>query len=251
MNFAREGAYLEKENYKIHLIRNEGLWIMPEKDTTYITLHRRILGQFMYLANCTRPDISFTVGRLASQMNAPTNEDWERMKRLIRYINGTKDLGIQYTKSENYFALEAYVDASYGSDLNHGKSITGYVIQLNGAPIGWRSHLQSTVADSPNAAEYIALHEAATTVIGLKNLIGELTIKIKHPPTLYEDNDGVQQFATSGMGQKKARHLMMKLHYIQDLCEEGESKVLRIAGKEQPADILTKGLHTIKEFTYL
>ncbi len=53
------------------------------------------------------------------------------------------------------------------------------------------------------------------------------------------------------MGQKKARHLMMKLHYIQDLCEEGESKVLRIVGKEQPADILTKGLHTIKEFTYL
>ncbi len=220
-------------------------------DTKYITLYQRIHGQFMYLTNCTRPDISFTVGRLASRMKAPTNEGWERMKRLIRYVNGTKDLGLKYKKSENYFTLEAYVDASYGSDLSHGKSITGFVIQLNGAPIGWRSHLQSTLADSPNAAECIALHEAATTIIGLNNLIGELKIKIKHPPTLYEDNDGARKLATCGMGNKRARHLSMKLHYLQELCEKGEIKILRIGGKEQPTDILTKGLHTIEEFTYL
>ncbi len=53
------------------------------------------------------------------------------------------------------------------------------------------------------------------------------------------------------MGQKKARHLMMKLHYVQDLCEKGVIDVVRLAGKDQPADLLTKGSHKIKEFTYL
>ncbi len=44
---------------------------------------------------------------------------------------------------------------------------------------------------------------------------------------------------------------MMKLHYVQDLCEKGVIDVVRLAGKDQPADLLTKGSHKIKEFTYL
>ncbi len=81
--------------------------------------------------------------------------------------------------------------------------------------------------------------------------MSELRIKVNHPPTLYEDNDGVRRLAKSGMGQKRARHLMMKLHYVQDLCKGGLIDVVRVSGKEQPADILTKGSHTVKEFAYL
>ncbi len=47
---------------------------------TYTVIFRRVLGQLMYLANCTRPDLSFAVGRLASRMKAPRDEDWERIK---------------------------------------------------------------------------------------------------------------------------------------------------------------------------
>ncbi len=147
--------------------------------------------------------------------------------------------------------LRTYVDAAYGVDPKRGRSITGYVVHLESAPISWRSHLQTTVADSPNASEYIVLHEATVATVGVKNLAVELGMKIDHPPILYEDNDGVRKLAKSGMGQKKARHLMMKLRYVQDLCEEGLIDVVRLAGKEQPADLMTKGSHTAATFSYL
>ncbi len=70
-------------------------------------------------------------------------------------------------------------------------------------------------------------------------------------PILYEDNDGVRRLAKSGMGNKKARNLSMKFHFVQDLCNKGKIDIVRMAGKEQPADILTKGSHTVKKFTYL
>ncbi|MCP3665672.1 MAG: hypothetical protein GY696_24775, partial [Gammaproteobacteria bacterium] len=220
-------------------------------DETYTVLFRRVLGQLMYLANCTRPDLSFAVGRLASCMKTPCHKDWERIKRLLKYINGTKNYGLTYRSERDSFKLHTFEDAAYGVDAKRGRSMTGYVVHLVGAPILWRSHLQTTVADSPNASEYIALYEAAVATVGVQNLADGLGIKIDHPPTLYEDNDGVRRLATSGMGQKKARHLMMKLHYVQDLCEKGRIDVVRLAGRDQPADLLTKGSHTVKQFTYL
>ncbi len=176
--------------------------------------------------------VTFAVGRLASHMKAPHERDWERIKRLLRYISGTKDYGLTYRSQEGPLSLRTYVDAAYGVDPRRGRSITGYVIHLGGGPISWRSHLQTTVADSPNAAEYIALYEAAVTTVGVWNLAIGLEIKVDYPPVLYEDNDGVRRLAKSGMGQKKARHLMMKLHYVQDLCERGMVDVVRLAGEE-------------------
>ncbi len=220
-------------------------------DVTYTVLFRRVLGQLMYLANCTRPDISLAVGRLASHMKDPSKRDWERIKRLLRYVNGTKNYGLTYRSQYKGPTLRTYVDAAYGVDPKRGRSITGYVVHMGGTPILWRSHLQATVADSPNAAKYIALYEAAVATVGLQNLAVGLGVTVDRPPVLYKDNDGVRRIAKSGMGQKKARHLMMKLHYVQDLCEKGTIDVVRLAGKEQPADLLTKGSHTVKAFTYL
>ncbi len=139
-------------------------------DITYTALFRRILGQLMYLANCTRPDISFAVGRLASRMKEPCEKDWGRMKRLLRYVSGTKDYRLTYERQSGPPVLRTYVDASYGVDPKRGRSITGYIIHLESAPISWRSHFQTTVADSPNAAEYIALHEAAVATVGVQTL---------------------------------------------------------------------------------
>ncbi len=220
-------------------------------DATYTVLFRRILGQLMYLANCTRPDLSFAVGRLASSMTAPCHEDWDRIKRLLKYINGTKHHGLTYKTQDKSPTLNTYVDAAYGVDPKRGRSRTGYVMHLGNTPVLWRSHLQTTVADSPNASEYIALYEAAVATVGMQNLAVELGMEITHPPILHEDNDGVRRLAMRGMGQKKARHLMMKLHYVQSLCEQGTIEIVRLAGKEQPADLLTKGSHTVKEHTYL
>ncbi len=224
-----------------------------ELDSTWTTLYRRAVGQLMYLANVTRPDVSFTVNRLASNMQAPNEGDWERVKRVLKYLRGTKDMSIIYNKQHGRakpMELKTYAVASFAADKRKGRSITGYVIHLENSPIYWASRLQKTVADSPNTAEYIALYEASVATVSIKNLINEMgsTTTI---PSIYEDNDGARRLAMAGMGQKKARHLMTKHHYVQELCQEGEIKIERIPTSEQPADLLTKGSHTIAIFNYL
>ncbi len=113
-----------------------------------LAVFRRILGQLMYLSTATRPDIAFIVGRLSSSMSAPTKGAWNRLKRVLKYLNGTKKLGIAYHKGEGNLCLDTYVDSSYGTDPKKGRSITGYVTYIAEGSTVWKSHLQSTVADS-------------------------------------------------------------------------------------------------------
>ncbi len=58
-------------------------------------IYRRVIGQLMYLSTMTRPDLAFAVGRLASGIQKPTRGQWERTKRVLRYLNGTRDARIE------------------------------------------------------------------------------------------------------------------------------------------------------------
>ncbi len=70
-------------------------------------------------------------------------------------------------------------------------------------------------------------------------------------PDIYIDNDGAIKLVTAGMGQKRARHLPIKKHYVFELCRGGKIKVNRIAGSIQHADPLMKGSRTVKQHNYL
>ena len=69
----------------------------------------------MYLANCTRPDIAFSVNLLARYSSAPTLRHWNGVKHLLRYLHGTSDKGLFYFKVPK-LELHGYTDAGYLSD---------------------------------------------------------------------------------------------------------------------------------------
>ncbi len=102
-----------------------------ELDTARTALYRRVAVQLMYLANGTRPDISYAVSRLTSNMKAPNEGDWERTKRVLKYLSRTRNMGIVYKRQPSAghpLKLEAYADASFATDKIKGRSITGYII---------------------------------------------------------------------------------------------------------------------------
>ena len=53
-----------------------------------------VVGVLMYLANCTRQDISFTVNLLARYSHDPTKRHWIVIKHIFRYLRGTQDMGL-------------------------------------------------------------------------------------------------------------------------------------------------------------
>lgn len=83
----------------------------PVADVPY----RQLIGSLMYLAVGTRPDISFIVNNLSQFLEQPSNEHWRAAKRVLKYLQSTKDIGIEFNDSVNHRnILIAYSDADYG-----------------------------------------------------------------------------------------------------------------------------------------
>ena len=90
----------------------------------------------MYLANSTSFDIAFAVN-LFARHSAPTKRHWVRGKQILRYLNGTKDLGLFYQKNQDP-TLVGYTDAGYLPYPHNAKSQTGFVFLHGGTAISWK-----------------------------------------------------------------------------------------------------------------
>jgi len=83
------------------------------------------IGALMYFANNTWPDIAFVVNLLAIYSVAPTKSHWVEIKTILRYLNGTRDLGLFYSRNQDPVLL-GYKDVGYLSDPHNGKSQTSF-----------------------------------------------------------------------------------------------------------------------------
>ena len=113
------------------------------------------IGALMYLAQCTRLNIAFVVNLLARFSSEPTRRHWNGIKHIFRYLRGTIDLGLYYSKESTTSGLVGYFDAGYRSDPHKARSQIGYLFCYNGTAISWRSTKQSLVATSSNHSEII------------------------------------------------------------------------------------------------
>nr|XP_034172331.1 uncharacterized mitochondrial protein AtMg00810-like [Osmia lignaria] len=97
--------------------------------------YREAVGSLLYLTAKTRPDLNYAVTYSSRKVQNPTNTDVINVKRALRYLQGTKDLGIVYTKSSDSTILKAYCDADYAGNTESRKSTTGYIVEFCGGPI--------------------------------------------------------------------------------------------------------------------
>ena len=96
------------------------------------------IGALMYLANNTRPDITFSINLLARFSSSPTRRHWNGIKHVFRYLRGTIDMGLFYS-NDSKSLLVGYVDAGYLLDPHKGRSQTRYLFTCGGPAISWHS----------------------------------------------------------------------------------------------------------------
>eukprot|EP00121_Abeoforma_whisleri_P016035 Awhi_evm1s14737 len=124
--------------------------------------YQQLVGSLLYLSCGSRPDIQFTVNACSRLNKNPTKDGWKCLKDILKYLKGTKNLGLYFGKS-NSLNINIYVDADYATDVLTRRSRTGLVILINGTPILWDSSMQKSTALSTAEAEYMALAEGAKT----------------------------------------------------------------------------------------
>jgi len=126
------------------------------------TLFKQIVGSLRYLCH-TRPDIAYGVSLISRYMVKPTTSHLIEAKRILRYMKGTCNLGIQYSRNHKPFdqMIVGYSDSDLSGDKDDRKSTVAYVFMIGNAAFLWSSKKESVVALSSIKAEYIAASMAA------------------------------------------------------------------------------------------
>ena len=221
----------------------EGFQADPED----VTAFKSGLGSLMYLMVRTRPDIAFPMGKLATYSNNPTDVHWQALKRVFRYLAGTRTRGIQYGGADN-MELSGYTDADWAGDHDSAKSTSGYVFTLNGGAISWKSSKQKSIAKSTCEAEYMGQSEAAQEAIWARSLLSELGESLTGPTPLFGDNQGAIALAKNPVDHKRTRHINVSYHFVKELISNRTLTLTYLSTNAMVADGLTKAL-TPHKFT--
>ncbi|CAL1381539.1 unnamed protein product [Linum trigynum] len=204
------------------------------------TKFRSLVGSLRYLT-CTRPDILYAVGLVSRYMEAPTMSHWNAAKRILRYIKGTIDHGLLYTKSEN-FKLVGYCDSDWAGDVDDRKSTTGFVFFLGDKAFTWSSKKQAIVTLSTCEAEYVAATSCACHAIWLRKLLKELNMTQEESTEIFVDNKSALALAKNPVFHDRSKHINTRYHFLRECVEQKEVTLKYVKTEDQIADIFTKPL---------
>lgn len=203
--------------------------------------YREAVGSLMFAAVVSRPDIMYAVANVSKFLTNPSQEHWQAVKIILRYIRNTLDVGIEYRKTEET-RLIGYSDSDYAGDVTTRKSTSGIVFTLAGGAISWASKRQSVVAMSTTEAEYIAASDATKEAIWLRRLLNDIGFGQKGSTILNVDNQGAIKLIHNPELHKRTKHIDVRYHFIREKVNGGEIKINYLKSEEQLADLFTKAL---------
>ena len=104
------------------------------------------------------------------------------------------------------------------------------------------SRTQHCVTLSTTEAEYVAHAEGAKDWMFVTSVLSFMQPNV-YEITLMEDNEGGKAMAENSLSSGRSKHIDVRWHFIRELVESKELKVVHVASEWQHADILTKALH--------
>nr|GEW57274.1 uncharacterized mitochondrial protein AtMg00810-like [Tanacetum cinerariifolium] len=181
-------------------------------------------------------------GVISRFMEKPT----QAVKRILRYVKGTLDYGLTYTKGESKVTITGYTDSDLANDVNDRRSTGGMAFYVNGNLVTWASQKQRCVALSSCEAEFMAATMAACKGIWLRRILTNLTGQNIPPVIMHVDNRSALDLMKNHVFHGRSKHIDIRFHFIRECVENGEITVTHVSGKKQKADLLTKPLARVK-----
>ncbi|KAK6161819.1 hypothetical protein DH2020_005200 [Rehmannia glutinosa] len=208
------------------------------------SLYRSTVGSLQYLT-MTRPDIAYVVHKPSQFLHAPTESHWTACNKVLRYLKGSKSLGVTFTSSPR-MNLEAYADADWASSSDDRKSISGYCVFLGPNLITWSSKKQQVVARSCTEAEYRSMANATSDLVWIQSLFHELGLHIESPTVLWCDNSSAISIASNHVFHQRTKHIEIDIHFVRDKVQFKVVDVQFVPSESQLADVLTKPLSLVR-----
>ena len=211
--------------------------------------YREAVGSLIYAMTCTRPDICWIVTKLSQYLSRPLKEHWIAVKHVFRYLKGTLDYALCYSKCADGLNLTGYSDADWASSTDDRRSITGYCFSLTktGPLISWKSRKQRTVALSTCEAEYMALAATVQEALHLVQLLSDVCEGSQHRPVLiFGDNQGAIALSKDPVNHQRSKHIDVRYHFIRDEVNHGRVVIEYCPTSDMVADMMTKPVTKVK-----
>jgi Reverse transcriptase (RNA-dependent DNA polymerase) len=212
----------------------------PASDSTQ---YRSQVGAILFAATCTRPDLCVSTNMCARYVENPGQRHSGALKRILRYIKGTLNYGLEFRRNGKPIEITGYCDSDFAGDETDSKSTSGYVVFVNGCAVSWKTTKQKSVSTSTVEAEYIAASMACKEVMWLRWLLEEILEDRLTKPVVWIDNNGARLLAENEQLSEKTKHIRYSHHFIKECIKDGVLELKQVPTQDNVADMMTKPLN--------
>jgi len=207
-------------------------------------LYQSKIGSLMYLMLGTRPDLAYSVGKLASFSSNPSPHHIRALDRVLHYLSCTPSHHLDWWPDEEEgIEPHGYTDADHAGDSSDRKSVGGYIFRVGGGTVfSWSSKKQTTTATSTTEAEYIALFNGSQQAAWIFQFYKQIGFPLDDPIEIYCDSQSALQVAKGEESHRKVKHIDVDYHSIRERVKLGQTKLIWVKSTNNPADILTKSI---------
>lgn len=200
-----------------------------------------LVGSLLYVANGSRPDLSFAVSACSRFIKQPSMANWAVLRGVLKYAAHTVDVGICFNGADAE-GLVGFSDSDYAGDKSLRKSVSGYVFTFCGGAICWQSKQQSVVAVSTAEAEYVACSASSKVALWLRNLLIDFG-EPSAPVHMCIDNKAAFDMVRSESFTSRTKHIDIQCHHVRDHVARGDLAFTLVPSEENCSDVLTKPLN--------
>ncbi|GKB78512.1 retrovirus-related pol polyprotein from transposon TNT 1-94 [Tanacetum coccineum] len=263
VNQSPRGIFINQSNYVLEILKKYGMETCDpvgtpmeikdkldlDKNGTLVdaTKYRSMIGALMYLTS-SRPDIVHATCLCARYQAKPTEKHLKEVKRIFRYLQGTVNMGLWYTKDSG-FELTGFSDADYAGCKDTFKSTSGGTQFLGEKLVGWSSKKQDCTALSTAEAEYVSLSACCAQVLWMRTQLTDYGFHFNKIP-IYCDSKSAIAISCNPIQHSRTKHIAVRYHFIKDHVEKGTIELYFVKTDYQLADLFTKSL-PLDRFNYL
>jgi hypothetical protein len=196
------------------------------------------VARLNWLSTQTRPDLRFCISYLSSRAGRPNQADQRKLKRALKYLNGTRTLGLSYTNEP--IVLRACIDASH---LTHAdrKGHSGIYLSLGNGFFTSRSKKQKLHCQSSAESELYSLNTGLNIILWARNLLTEMGYDCG-TTVVEQDNQSSIKLAEAGKPTARTIHLEMRQFRVTEYVLNKTIRLEYVQSSEMVADILTKSV---------
>ncbi|GJS20406.1 retrovirus-related pol polyprotein from transposon TNT 1-94 [Tanacetum coccineum] len=249
------GIFINQSNYALEIIKKYGMLSSDPVDTPMVdkskldkdlqgkpvdpTHYHGMIGSLMYLTS-SRTDLAFVVCMCTRYQAKPTEKHLHAVKRIFRYLKGTIDMGLWYSK-DSCITLTTYADANHAGCQDTRQSTSGSTQFLGDKIVSWSSKKQKSTDISSTEAEYIALSGCCAQILWMRSQLTDCGLKFNKIP-LYCDNKSAIALCCNNVQHSRSKHIDVTYHFIKEQVENGVVELYFVKTEYQLVDIFTKAL---------